>query len=63
MTTVLSEIPYRIPNQRVGHVGRAIQNAHNAKEMESKFPWGRGRIPAALAFGYLVSRIEKDGES
>jgi hypothetical protein len=37
MTTVLSEFPYRIPNQWVGHLGRAIQNAHNAKEMESKF--------------------------
>jgi len=34
MTTVLSEFPY--PNQWVGHVGRAIQNAHNAKQKELK---------------------------
>jgi len=32
MTTVISEFPHRTPNQWVGHVGRAIQNARNAKE-------------------------------
>ena len=36
LRTVLSEFPHRIPNQWMEDVGRAIQNAHNAKEKKLK---------------------------